>query len=87
MLACGLPVVDVASDAMVGTFGAGGPVTLAEPDPLALRDAIEGLLDDLAARATRSREGAALVAERTWDGAAEQVEQGLRAALQAGSCD
>ena len=87
MLACGLPVVDVASDAMLATFGAGGPITLAEPDPLALCDAIEGLLDDLLVRATRSRDGAALVAGRTWEGAAEQVEQGLRAALAAGVCE
>lgn len=87
MLACGLPVVDVASDAMVATFGAGGPVTLAEPDPLALCDAIEGLLDDLMARATRSRDGAVLVAERTWANAAEQVEHGLRAALAAAGED
>ncbi len=85
MLACGLPVVDVASDAMVATFGAGGPVTLTEPEPLALCDAIEGLLDDLLVRATRSRDGTALVAERTWAGAAEQVERGLRAALETGS--
>ncbi len=54
---------------------------LAEPDPLALCDAIEGLLDDLLVRATRSRDGAELVAERTWPNAAEQVERGLRAAL------
>ena len=87
MLACGLPVVDVASDAMVATFGAGGPITLTEPDPLALCDAIEGLLDDLATRATRSRDGAQLVATRTWANAAEQVEQGLRAALRAATCD
>lgn len=87
MLACGLPVVDVASDAMVATFGAGGPVTLTEPDPLALCDAIEGLLDDLLVRATRSRDGAELVAGRTWAGAAEQVERGLRAALGAGVCE
>lgn len=87
MMACGLPVVDVASDAMVATFGAGGPVTLAEPDPLALCHAVEGLLDDLATRAMRSRDGAELVAARTWAGAAEQVERGLRAALEAGVCD
>ncbi len=86
MMACGLPVVDLASEAMVATFGAGGPVTLAEPDPLALCDAIEGLLDDLAVRATRSRDGAALVAARSWPAAAEQVEAGLRAALAAAIC-
>ncbi len=87
MLACGLPVVDVASDAMLATFGAGGPVTLAEADPLALCDALEGLLDDLMARATRSRDGSALVAGRTWPAAAEQVESGLRAALRAAVCE
>lgn len=87
MLACGLPVVDVASDAMVATFGAGGPVTLAEADPLALCDAIEGLLHDLLVRATRSRDGAELVAARTWACAAEHVERGLRAALDAAVCD
>ncbi|MBI5105922.1 MAG: glycosyltransferase family 4 protein, partial [Solirubrobacterales bacterium] len=50
MLACGLPVVDVASPSMVATFGAGGPVELAEPDPLALCAAVERLLDDLVLR-------------------------------------
>lgn len=87
MMACGLPVVDVAGDAMVATFGAGGPITLAEPDPLALCAAIEGLLDDLPVRAARSRDGAQLVAGRTWDNAAEQVEHGLRAALEAAVSD
>ena len=87
MMACGLPVVDVASEAMIATFGAGGPITLAEPDPLALCAAIEGLLDDLATRAMRSRDGTELVAGRTWANAAEQVEQGLRATLAAAAGD
>jgi glycosyltransferase involved in cell wall biosynthesis len=83
MLACGLPVVDVASDAMEATFGPTGPIVLAEADPLALCDAIERLLDDLLERADRSRAGSELVAGRTWAAAAAQVEQGLRAALAA----
>ncbi len=83
MLACGLPVVDVASDAMQATFGPEGPVLLAEPDPLALCAAIERLLDDLVERADRSRAGTELVAARTWAAAGEQVERGLRAALSA----
>ncbi len=88
MMACGLPVVDVASDAMVATFGAGGDgPLLAEPDPLALCDVIESLLEDLLARATRSRDGTALVARRTWANATEQVERGLRAALGGATCD
>ena len=39
MLACGLPVVDLASDAMLDTFGADGPIALAAFDPLAIADA------------------------------------------------
>ena len=81
MLACGLPVVDLASEAMVSTFGAGGPITLADPDPLEICRAIEGLLDDFVVRAERSRDGVELVAERTWPSASAQLEQGLRAAL------
>jgi glycosyltransferase involved in cell wall biosynthesis len=81
MLACGLPVVDVASESMVASFGSDGPVELAEPDPLALCDAIERLVDDLPLRAERSRAGAAWVESRTWPAAAAQLEAGLREAL------
>jgi O-antigen biosynthesis protein len=81
MLACGLPVVDVASPSMLATFGADGPVELAQPDPLAICGAVERLLDDLALRAERSRHGMAFVAQRTWEQAAAQVEDGLREAL------
>lgn len=80
MLACGLPVVDVASHGMVACFGDDGPVELAQPDPLALCAAIERLLDDPALRAQRARHGAAWVAGRTWPAAAAQVQRGLREA-------
>jgi O-antigen biosynthesis protein len=76
MLACGLPVVDVASDAMVATFGRDGAIALAGFDPLALADAIEGALD-----APPSRAGVEWVAGRTWENAAAQLEAGLRAAF------
>lgn len=81
MLACGLPVVDLASDSMISSFGRNGPVELAPFDPLGLADAVERLLDDPQLRATRSTNGLAVAAERRWDRAAEQVERGLRAAL------
>jgi glycosyltransferase involved in cell wall biosynthesis len=81
MLACGLPCVDLASESMVATYGHDGPVTLAAFDPLALCDAIEALLDDLALRAERSRAGTAWVASRTWNAASGQLEAGLREAL------
>jgi glycosyltransferase involved in cell wall biosynthesis len=80
MMACALPCVDVAGDAMRATFGADGPVELAAPDPLALADAMERLLDSAQLRAERSRAGVAWIAPRTWAAAAEQVEAGLRAA-------
>jgi glycosyltransferase involved in cell wall biosynthesis len=81
MLACGLPVVDVASDAMRATFGDDGPIELAQSDPLHIADAVERLLDDLVVRAERARMGMEFAATRTWERAAEQVEAGLRAAL------
>ena len=81
MLACGLPVVDLASESMRATFGDDGPVTLAAPNPLALCDAIEALLDDPDLRRRRSAVGAEHVAARTWPAAAAAVEEGLRTAL------
>jgi glycosyltransferase involved in cell wall biosynthesis len=77
MLACGLPVVDLASDAMLATFGADGPIALAEFDPLALAATIERLLDDADERARRSAAGLELAATRTWPRAAEQLEAAL----------
>jgi glycosyltransferase involved in cell wall biosynthesis len=84
MLACGLPVVDLAVPSMVETFGAADALELAAPDPLALAAAIERLLDDPELRARRIAAGLALTASRTWDHAAGQVETGLRAALRGG---
>lgn len=82
MMACGLPCVELASESMLATFGgAERPLELVQPDPLALCSAIERLLDDPARRARLSRAGNRAMAERTWRGAAHQVEQGLRAAL------
>lgn len=78
MLACGLPVVDLASGSMTATFGADGPIELAPADPIGLADAIERLLDDEALRRDRSARGVELVAGRTWAAAAMQVEAALR---------
>ena len=81
MLACGLPVVDARSESMLECFGDKGPIVLSELHPIAICEAIETLLDDLALRADASRAGAELVAGRTWDKSAEGLEKGLRAAL------
>jgi glycosyltransferase involved in cell wall biosynthesis len=77
MLACGLPVVDLASDAMRQTFGDDGPIALADFHPIALADTLAGLLDDPAQREARAAAGLALAGERTWPAAAEQVERVL----------
>jgi len=81
MLACGLPVVDLAVPSTLSTFGTNGPITLATPEPTALTEAIESLLDDLELRATRTRAGLDFTATRTRPAAAQQVESGLRDAL------
>jgi glycosyltransferase involved in cell wall biosynthesis len=83
MMACGLPCVELASESMLATFGADGPLQLTEPDPLALARALERLLDDPELRARAGDGGLRLLAERTWEKAAEQVEDGLRVALAA----
>lgn len=83
MLACGLPCVDVERPSTRSEWGEGGGVELARLDPLALADALELLLEDPALRARRSEAGVAWARGRTWAHAAEQVEDGLRAALRA----
>ncbi|MCW3011145.1 MAG: hypothetical protein JWO90_1549 [Solirubrobacterales bacterium] len=81
MLACGLPCVDLAGISAEGVFGEDGPVALSPFDPIAMADVIERLLDDEDEWTRRSEAGLKFVAGRTWDRAAEQVEAGLRTAL------
>ena len=81
MMACGLPCVELASEPMLASFGRDGPLALAGPEPLALCAAIEALLDEPRRREQVSRDGLALMGERTWTRAAGQLQDGLRAAL------
>jgi glycosyltransferase involved in cell wall biosynthesis len=81
MLACGLPCVELDSPSVVAAFGRGGAVDLAPLDPIAIAGALAQLLDDPDLRARRAAAGAELRAERTWAHAAEQVADGLRAAI------
>jgi glycosyltransferase involved in cell wall biosynthesis len=83
MLACGLPCVDVTSESMLADYGADGPVTLAPPEPVALCEAIEALLDDAPRRARLAADGLRWASARTWPAAASQVQDGLRAAVRA----
>jgi glycosyltransferase involved in cell wall biosynthesis len=82
MMACGLPCVELDSPSIVAAFGRDGPIELTAPEPLAIAEAIERLLDDSALRAQRAHAGAGFVATKTWDAASRQVEAGLRAALE-----
>jgi glycosyltransferase involved in cell wall biosynthesis/GT2 family glycosyltransferase len=81
MLACGLPCVDVAGGSTEAELGRDGGMELADPDPVALADAIELLFDDRARWERRSEAGIAQVEDASWEEAARQVEQGLREAL------
>jgi glycosyltransferase involved in cell wall biosynthesis len=56
-------------------------VELTAPNPLALADGIERLLEDEKLWERRSRAGLDFVRDATWEQAARQVEQGLREAL------
>jgi glycosyltransferase involved in cell wall biosynthesis len=78
MLACGLPVVDLASESMRATFGENGPIALAPFDPVALAAAITRLLDDDAERKRRAAAGLTLAGTRTWPAAAVQLEAAIR---------
>jgi glycosyltransferase involved in cell wall biosynthesis len=81
MMACGMPVVELAGISAESIFGSDGPIELAEPDPYALAAAMDRLLSDRPLWEERSRTGRELVRTHTWDLAAQQVEQGLREAL------
>jgi glycosyltransferase involved in cell wall biosynthesis/SAM-dependent methyltransferase len=81
MMACGLPVLELAGDNLERVFGVGGPLELAPPDPVEMADTLLRMLDDPALRARRAEAGLAFVAGKTWDHAARQLEDGLRAAL------
>jgi len=81
MMACGLPCVDLAGGSPEAEFGKDGPVELADPDPIAIADAVEALLRDPDRWRRRSEAGIEFAAGATWERAAMQVEEGLREAL------
>jgi glycosyltransferase involved in cell wall biosynthesis len=81
MLACGLPCVELDAPSVVAAFGRDSPIELAAAEPMAIVEALERLLDDPVVRARRAEDGVRLVAQRTWDAAALQLEAGLQAAL------
>jgi len=83
MMACGLPCIDLAGFSAESVFGEDGPVELSEFSPVAIADHIERLIDDQELWERRSVKGLDFAAQHSWDAAALEVEQGLRAALRA----
>lgn len=81
MMACGLPCVELDSEPIHTVFSEQGPLTLAAPAADDICSRLEMLLDDPDLRADRGRSGTTFMQGRTWDGAADQLERGLRAAL------
>lgn len=81
MAACGLPCVELDTGAAETTWGRDGSVEIAPFDVQGVADAIERLLDDPELRERRRQAGLAMAKWRTWDHAAEQIEQHLRSAL------
>jgi glycosyltransferase involved in cell wall biosynthesis len=79
MMACGLPVVDIRGASSESVFGTSGEtIELAEPDPLALADRIEALLDDPERRAGMAATARGFVEGTTWGATAETIEGQLR---------
>jgi len=79
MMACGLPVVDVRGASAESVFGSQPDVIeLAEPEPLALCETIESLLEDAPRRERMAAAGRSFVEGMTWTAAADQIERALR---------
>ena len=84
MLACGLPVVELAGRACEEFYGADGSViSLAQDDPADIAANMAALLDDPARRELQARAGLDFVRSRTWEDAVTPIEQALRSTLAA----
>jgi glycosyltransferase involved in cell wall biosynthesis len=78
MLACGLPVVELAGRACEGVFGSDGQlVTLANDNVADIADRICDLLDEPLRRAALSTAGLEFCEARPWSMATEAVEHAL----------
>ena len=82
MLACGLPCVELAGLSAESIFGSDGPLALAPLEPHAIADKLQQLLEDPEHWEQRSKAGIEFVASHTWDHATDEVEAGLRRALE-----
>jgi glycosyltransferase involved in cell wall biosynthesis len=84
MLACGLPVVELAGRACESVYGAdGSTITLARDDPRDIADKLCALLEDGGRRERLSKAGLEFVRIRTWEAATDAIERTLRSVLAA----
>jgi GT2 family glycosyltransferase/glycosyltransferase involved in cell wall biosynthesis len=82
MMACGLPVVELAGRTCESVYGSdGSTITLARDDPVDIAGKLESLLGDGERRKRLSRAGREFVRMRTWEAATDVVEAALREAL------
>lgn len=78
MMACGLPVLELAGRACEGVFGDDGSVvTLAQDDSADIADKLCELLEDRSRRDQLTAAGLEFCASHTWDAAAATVESAL----------
>jgi O-antigen biosynthesis protein len=85
MMACGLPCVELASEAMLASFGCDGPLRLVHPRPQSICDSVDRLLTNGSTRATAGKSGTELTTSRTWTTATRMVEHGIRRAIAIGA--
>jgi glycosyltransferase involved in cell wall biosynthesis len=81
MLACGLPVVDLAGFGTEAVHGSGGPVEFAAFDDLAVAAAIERLLDDPDLREERRRAGIEHARAHRWSRTVDVAESAVRCVM------
>lgn len=82
MMACGLPVVELAGRSCESVFGENGEtIELAKDDPSSIADAVIALLDDPQRRAQLTASGLKFVGEHPWSDAFDLLEEYLYALL------
>jgi glycosyltransferase involved in cell wall biosynthesis len=78
MMASGLPLVELNGPNVTAELGEPGEhAQLVPPRPDAVADALERILDDREMATATARRARALVEQRTWDSAGDQVEEAL----------
>lgn len=81
MMACKLPVVELKSETTETIFKDGENITLAEPDPIAIADKIEDLLNNPEKRKQQAENAYEYVQQFSWEKSGKKVEEILKREL------